>query len=78
MKLLKHIIKSLWATVTDPQLLSSRPHHGEGSWDCQYCRVTHTIGMTVGDVDSQGNRTCQQCCDDINYQGASEAEKESK
>ena len=29
MKITLHLIKSLWATVTDPHLLSSRPHHGE-------------------------------------------------
>jgi len=29
MKLIIHLIKSLWATLKDPHLLSSRPHHGE-------------------------------------------------
>jgi|10_taG_2_1085330.scaffolds.fasta_scaffold346273_1 hypothetical protein len=29
MKLIVHLIKSLWATLKDPHLLSSKPHHGE-------------------------------------------------
>ena len=78
MKYIKHLMKTVIETFKDPQLLSSRPHHGEGSWDCQYCRVTHTIDMTVGDVDSQGNRTCQQCWDDLTMQDINDMSVQSE
>ena len=85
MKLLKHIIKSLWATITDPHLLSSRPHHGEDEgWTCSHCQIQHTSDMEIGhkewdqDFLSEEILLCVQCCDDINYQGASESEKDTK
>tara|TARA_R110000824_G_scaffold8336_3_gene37648 strand:+ start:17266 stop:17646 length:381 start_codon:yes stop_codon:yes gene_type:complete len=48
--ILRPIIKTLWETLKDPDLLSSRPHHGEESddrdpeWDedpIDYCFITN-------------------------------------
>jgi len=80
MKLIIHLIKSLWATLKDPHLLSSKPHHEEDDgWTCSQCQIRHTSDMEVGhkewDFLSEEILLCVQCCDDLNHQGASEAEK---
>jgi len=96
---LTKLTKAIISTFKDPDLLSSRPHHGdeiaeddprlsamlshdyekdaqEGWWTCSQCRIVHTSDM-LWVYDKQG-LLCQQCCDDLNHQGASEAEKESR
>jgi len=37
MKAIIGAIKALWATLKDPHLLSSRPHHGDDNRHCHLC-----------------------------------------
>ena len=74
MKTIIKAIKALWATLKDPHLLSSQPHHQEETsevadyeewlsdsvWDCNICRITHTNEMSIGFEDESG-KTCPQC-----------------
>ena len=85
MKYILHLIKAFIDTLKDPDLLSSRPHHGEDEgWTCSHCQIRHTSDMEIGhkewdqDFLSEEILLCVQCCDDINYQGASESEKDTK
>jgi len=50
-------------------------------WTCSQCQIRHTSDMKIGhrewDFLSEEILLCVQCCDDLNYQGASEAEKDA-
>jgi len=50
-------------------------------WTCSQCQIRHTSDMEIGhrewDFLSEEILLCVQCCDDLNHQGASEAEKDA-
>ena len=74
MKIIIKAIKTLWATLKDPHLLSSRPHHkGEfyllENWYCPECETWQSKERTweneefvnESDGDDIPNYKCNKC-----------------